>query len=71
MDDANDPHLAIRPTLDLLDEVLDGAGLENDARAQAALALEALDAGLGLDDVEAVLCGSIPGFAAARVQRPR
>ncbi|WP_313442366.1 hypothetical protein [Stenotrophomonas sp.] len=148
MDDANDPHLAIRRTLDLLDEVLDVAGLENDARAQAALALafcdrlggrldadqraavdaarcywnrqdgagrqrwhavyafrldqqhglspvdrlvwcslvdntgltgymgeclvlEALDAGLGLDDVEAVLCGSVPGFAAARVHRPR
>lgn len=148
MDDANDPHLPIRPTLDLLDEVLDVAGLENDAGAQAALALgfcdrlgdrldadqraavdaarcywsqqdragrrrwhavyasrldqqrqvlspvdrlvwcslvdntgltgsageflvlEALDAGLGLDDVEAVLCGSVPGFAAARVQRP-
>lgn len=30
------------------------------------LVLEALDAGLGLDDVEAVLCGSVPGFAAAR-----
>ncbi|HDS0950775.1 TPA: hypothetical protein QDZ34_003227 [Stenotrophomonas maltophilia] len=148
MDDANDPHLAIRRTLDLLDEVLDVAGLENDARAQAALAmafcdrlgdrldadqraavdaarcywnrqdgagrqrwhavyafrldqqhglspvdrlvwcslvdntgltgyageslvLEALDAGLGLNDVEAVLCRWVPGFAAARVQRPR
>ncbi len=143
MDDANDPHLPIRPNLDLLDEVLDVAGLESDARATAALAmafcdrlgdrldadqraavdaarcywsrqdgagrrrwhavylsrldqqhglspvdrlvwcslvdntgltgymgeclvLEALDAGLGLDDVEAVLCGSVPGFAAAR-----
>lgn len=148
MDDANDPYLAMRATLDLLDEVLDVAGLENDARATAALALafcdrlgnrldadqraavdaarcywsqqdragrrrwhavhvsrldqqhglspvdrlvwcslvdnsgltgylgeslvlEALDAGLGLDDVEAVLCGSVPGFAAARARRPR
>jgi len=148
MDDANDPYLAMRATVDLLDEVLDVAGLESDARATAALAmafcdrlgdrldadqraavdaarcywsrqdgagrrrwhavyasrlvqqrhvlspvdrlvwgslvdntgltgymgeclvLEALDAGLGLDDVEAVLCGSVPGFAAARVQRP-
>ena len=149
MDDANDLRLAMRATVDLLDEVLDVAGLENDARATATLAmafcdrlgdrldadqraavdaarcywsqqdrtgrhrwhavyasrlvqqrhvlspvdrlvwgspvdntgltgyigeclvLEALDAGLGLDDVEAVLCSSVPGFAAARVQRPR
>ncbi|MBK0054905.1 MULTISPECIES: hypothetical protein [unclassified Stenotrophomonas] len=148
MDDANDPHLAMRATVDLLDEVLDVAGLENDARATATLAmafcdrlgdrldadqraavdaarcywsqqdrtgrrrwhavyasrldqqrglspvdrlvwcslvdnagltgymgeclvLEALAAGLGLDEVEAVLCGSVPGFAAARINRPR
>jgi len=43
MDDANDPHLAIRRAVDLLDEVLDVAGLENDARAQAALALAFCD----------------------------
>jgi len=148
MDDANDPHLAMRATVDLLDEVLDVAGLENDARATATLAmafcdrlgdrldadqraavdaarcywsqqdrtgrrrwhavyasrldqqrglspvdrlvwcslvdnagltgymgeclvLEALAAGLGLDEVEAVLCGSVPGFAAARINRSR
>jgi hypothetical protein len=149
MDDANDLRLAMRATVDLLDEVLDVAGLESDARATATLAmafcdrlgdrldadqraavdaarcywsqqdrtgrhrwhavhasrldqqrhvlspvdrlvwcslvdnsgltgymgeylvLEALAAGLGLDDVEAVLCGSVPGFAAARMHRPR